>query len=367
MRAHVTGGATDRPGIYRMLSADGEVLYVGKSKALRTRLLSYFRCAFPEEKGARILREARSIDWEYVPNEFAALLREMRLIKSLRPRYNVSLKNDGRNLVFIKLTRGPAPRLMVVRGASADDAASYYGPFFGAQRVDEAVRELSDVLGLRDCSHDRKMRFADQQELFPMAVRTPGCIRYEIRKCLGPCIAACTEHEYEGRIALARAFLDGRDDGPLAILRAEMDSASERLQFERAALLRDKVQRLEVLREQFLKLRYALETLSFSYTVKGSDGEERIYLIRRGCVRAECERPKTAGERRRFHRLAKSIFADEPKRGRHPLALPHHEVDEVMLVSSWFRRFPDEMRRTKPIPALPGTSRARGASADLAS
>ena len=353
MRAHVTGGATDRPGIYRMISADGEVLYVGKSKAVRTRLLSYFRCAFPEEKGARILREARSIDWEYVPNEFAALLREMRLIKSLRPRYNVSLKNDGRNLVFIKLTRGPAPRLVVVRGASADDAATYYGPFFGAQRVDEALRELADVLGLRDCTHDRKMKFADQQELFPMTGRTPGCIRYEIRKCLGPCIAACTEHEYDERIALARAFLDGRNDGPMAMLRGDMEAASERLEFERAALLRDKLERLELLREQFLKLRYALETLTFSYTVKGSDGVERVYLIQRGCVRAECERPKTAGERRQFHRLAKSIFAEQPRRGRHPLALPQHEVDEVLLVSSWFRRFPDEMRRTKPISVNP--------------
>ena len=75
MRKVVKSGAEDRPGIYRMLSSTGEVVYVGKSKRVRTRLLSYFRCAYPEEKGARILREAEAIDWEYTPSEFAALLR----------------------------------------------------------------------------------------------------------------------------------------------------------------------------------------------------------------------------------------------------------------------------------------------------
>ena len=235
MRAHVTGGATDRPGIYRMISADGEVLYVGKSKAVRTRLLSYFRCAFPEEKGARILREARSIDWEYVPNEFAALLREMRLIKSLRPRYNVSLKNDGRNLVFIKLTRGPAPRLVVVRGASADDAATYYGPFFGAQRVER--RGLSwGCSGLSDCTHVED-KFADRRAL-PMLGRTPDA---SVRdpECLGPCIAA--DRADRTNASPWRAFPMG-NDGPMDDARRHV-AASERLEFERAALLRDKLER----------------------------------------------------------------------------------------------------------------------------
>ena len=91
-----------------MLTNAGEVVYVGKSKRVRTRLLSYFRCAFPEEKGARILREADRIEWEYTPSEFAALLQELRLIKQLRPRFNVAMKRDGRNFCFLKLTRGPA-------------------------------------------------------------------------------------------------------------------------------------------------------------------------------------------------------------------------------------------------------------------
>src|SRR5687767_146280 len=107
MRSTVCDGAADRPGIYRMLSADGEIVYVGKSKRVRSRLLSYFRCCYPEDKGARILREADHIEWDYTPSEFAALLEELKLIKRYRPRFNVAMKRDARNFAFIKLTRGP--------------------------------------------------------------------------------------------------------------------------------------------------------------------------------------------------------------------------------------------------------------------
>jgi excinuclease ABC subunit C len=133
-----------------MLSSEGEVLYVGKSKSVRSRLMSYFRCAYPEDKGARILRAAESIEWDYTPSEFAALLQELRLIKRYRPRYNVAMMRDARHYSFIKLTKGVAPKLLVVRGASGEEAGIYYGPFVGAQRVGEAVRELNDALMLRD-------------------------------------------------------------------------------------------------------------------------------------------------------------------------------------------------------------------------
>src|SRR5207253_2475536 len=125
MKSNVRDTAADRPGVYRMLSSDGEIVYVGKSKRVRSRLLSYFRCAFPEEKGARILREAVKIEWEYMPSEFAALLGELRLIKKYRPRFNVAMKRDGRNYCFIKITRGPAPKLVVVRGPGQDDSSIY--------------------------------------------------------------------------------------------------------------------------------------------------------------------------------------------------------------------------------------------------
>ena len=349
MRDAVRAEAKDRPGVYRMLSSDGEIVYVGKSKKLRTRLLSYFRCAFPEDKGARIVREANRIEWDYLPSEFAALLEELRLIKRFRPRLNVAMKRDARHFAFIKLTRGAAPKLLVVRGAGADDAQIYYGPFHGAQRVGEAVRELNDALGLRDCRLDQPMHFADQPELFQIFPRTPGCIRHEIKKCLGPCVGGCTASQYTERVHLVRSFLDGADDGPIDTLRLEMEAASEGLEFERAAVLRDKLQRLEGLREQFIRFRFAVETLSFVYTVPGYDGDDRMYLIRRGRVRGECAIPRSDLDRIRLLEMVEDVFNPVE---RDSAQLPAHEIDELLLLSSWFRRFPAELGRSRAAAAF---------------
>lgn len=342
MRGEVRAGAADRPGVYRMLSEDGEVLYVGKSKRVRSRLLSYFRCAYPEEKGARIVREARRIEWSYTASEFAALLEELRQIKRFRPRFNVAMKRDARHHAFIKVTGAPAPKLLVVRASGSEDGGSYYGPFMGARNVGDAVRELSDVLGLRDCALDRRMVFADQRELFVLPSRTPGCIRHEIGKCLGPCVAACTVAEYDARVALARSFLDGLDDGPMEFLRERMAECSEQLAFERAAAYRDRLRRLEGLKEQFARLRFAVETLSFVYTVPGHETADRVYLVRRGRVRHEQPAPRNARQRQLLARRVEEVFGQAEREGR---SVPAHEVDELLLLSSWFRRFPAELER----------------------
>lgn len=219
----------------------------------------------------------------------------------------------------------------------------------------EAVRELNDALGLRDCSLDRRMHFADQQELFQIAPRTPGCIRYEIGRCAGPCVGGCSVNEYSHRVGLARAFLDGTDDAPMETLRREMQASSDRLEFERAASLRDKVRRLEDLREQFIRFRFAVETLSFLYPVAGHAGDDRVYLIRRGRVRAEAPRPRTAPERKRLESLVAEVFAP-PERD--SAQVPTHEIDELLLLSSWFRRFPDELGRTEQAGASAGVMTA---------
>jgi excinuclease ABC subunit C len=351
LKALVRAGAEDRPGVYRMLGPDGDILYVGKSKQVRTRLLSYFRCVYPDDKGARILRDAVHIEWEYTPSEFAALLLELRQIKRWRPRYNVAMKRDVRHFAFVKLTRGEAPKLQVVKGTTGSaDGGIWYGPFSGPRHVTEAIRELNDALGLRDCANDVPMRFADQQELFDARAlpvlaspRTPRCLRHEVRKCLGPCVAACTVDEYRARAVLARAFLDGADDTPLATLRLEMERSAEAMRFERAAQLRDKVQRLEALQAQFDRLRFGVEQLSFAYRVPGHDAADRIYLVRRGRVRAEVDVPATDAAAAALLDHARTIYAPRERGGS---AIPTHEVDELLLLTSWFRLRPDELART---------------------
>lgn len=353
LRAHVKGGATDRPGTYRFLGEGGEVLYVGKSKQLRTRLLSYFRAAWPHDKGARILWRAARIEWMEEPSEFAALLRELRQIKQLRPRYNAMMKRDARHYCFVRVTPGPAPRLVVVRSAGGDERGVLYGPYTGATRVTAAIKELSDLLGLRDCASDVPMVFEDQHELPLLDVpRTPRCLRHEIGRCLGPCVGATDVDTYARRLATARAFLEGTHDGPLDDLAQRMQAHAEAMEYERAAVLRDKLARLEGLRAQFARLRFAIESLTFAYPVRGAGGlPDRVYLVRRGTVRHECDLPATPAARDAFRERCATVFgAPEPD----VRTVRAHEVDELLLLSSWFSNHPDELAATVP-PAMAAT------------
>jgi excinuclease ABC subunit C len=116
------------------------------------------------------------------------------------------------------------------------------------------------------------------------------------------------------------------------------------MEFERAASLRDKLQRLEDLKEQFGRFRFAVETLSFLYTVRGHEGDDRLYLIRRGRVRAEVPKPKTARDKRSVEELVQSVYSPPERR---TSSVPTHEVDELLLLSSWFRRNPAELDNTR--------------------
>ena len=331
--------AHNRPGTYRMLAQDGEILYVGKSKQVRTRLLSYLR-AGEREKAHRIVREAHTLAWDYEPSEFAALLRELELIKRHRPRFNVQHKRDGR-YSFLKLSPGAAPKLFVVTAVS-DDAAVYFGPFRGGKRIVEAVRELNDLLGLRDCALGTPMRFADQPDLFAWE-HAPRCHRAELKLCIAPCAGMCSEDEYRRRIALARAFLDGDADEPLRWLTERMDDAAARWEFEYAGLLRDRMRRIEMLREEFSRLREALENLSFLYHVPGFGGDDRVYVVRRGTIRAAVPAPRSAPERRRLARLVDEHFGVPEHTG---ALVARHQVDEILLIARWFRANPTELERT---------------------
>lgn len=345
LREVVRVGTTDRPGVYRMLSDAGEVVYVGKSRRLRTRLLSYFRASYPADRAARIVREATSIEWTYLPSEFAALLEELRAIKRLRPRFNIAMKRDARHYAFVRVTSGKAPRLTVVRGSGAGDRGGvYYGPFVGADRLRDALRELSDLLGLRDCTFDSRMRFADQPDLLPLPPRTPGCIRHEIGTCLGPCIGAVTARDYIDRVSQAKAFLEGTDTSPMERLRAGMNEASNMMAYERAATMRDKLRRLEALREQFTRLRFAVESLTFAYIVPGHGGEDRFYLIRRGVVRADHPAPRTPDDWDALREATARIFGSRTRAVQ--AVVPAHEVDELLLLTSWFSTRPAELQST---------------------
>ncbi len=338
LREAVRASAENRPGVYRMVGPSDRVLYVGKSVRVRQRLLSYFR-AGRGEKGEEILRHTHRIEWDYVPSEFGALIREMKAIKRSRPPYNVVHKRD-RSWAFIRLTREAAPRLQAVREV-APDGALYHGPFFGPDRVRTVVREVSDLLQLRDCAKDMPLRYADQMDLFGMRDDEPLCMRGSVGRCLSPCAGRCTRAEYIDRAELALRFLRGEADTPLGILQSRMEAAAARLQFEYAASLRDRMQRLEEMRQELAALRSTIESLSFVYTVPGWSGEDRSYVIRRGLVLAESPAPATGPEREALAARARRLLRSGSASG----GIGAAQATEILLVARWFRTRPAEWDR----------------------
>jgi excinuclease ABC subunit C len=339
LREHVRARAENRPGVYRMFGPGDEMLYVGKSVRVRSRVLSYFR-ASKGEKAWELIRETARIEWDYIPNEFYALIREMKLIQAWQPRFNVQHKRK-RIYAFVKVTHEPAPRLLPVTRV-AHDGATYFGPFPRVRSVARTVRELATVLGLRDCPGSTPVHFGDQLEIFS-AGRVPRCIRAELRTCLAPCCGRPTSKEYADAVDLARRFIEGRAEKPLADLEARMNAAASRMDFEYAAVLRDRLERLRGFRDQLVAFRGAVQNLTFVYRVPGFRGDDRIYLIRRGRIRREMEHPKGRKARAGVARAIEEVFG-QAEHG--PDALRPQDAAEILLVARWFRLKPKERRRT---------------------
>ncbi len=358
LREEVRASAEDRPGVYRWIGRGGRILYVGKSVRLRSRLLSYFR----EETGkaARLVAEAGDVNWDHTPNEFAAVVREMRLIRAWQPEYNVQHKRD-RRYGFIKITREPAPRLIPVSRVHGD-GARYYGPFSRTGWLGGAVHDLSLATGLRDCPGHTPIHFGDQLEIFAEG-RVPRCVRADTGTCPGPCAGRCTTAEYDRRLRLARAFLEARSRAPLEALARSVREAAGQLRFEYAATLRDRMETLEKLWDHLSGFRGRVENLNLVYPVPGHAGDDRIYLIRRGRPRAEMPWPKSDPARKRADAVVDRVF--QPVPGDRGGELDADAAAEVLLTLSWFNQRPRERRRAVAperwlAGAVPSATRSRG-------
>ena len=324
--------------MYRMLGEGGVVLYVGKSKYLRRRLLAYFRAKGRRSKAARILTNAVTIEWEYLPTEFGALLRELRLIKQHRPRFNHAMKSDEVPRGYIALTTGAVPAVHVLFRSDDPRAEVLYGPFRRLTSLAEAARALADATGVRDCNATK-------------------CIRAEIGTCACPKVSPSggpagggrnqesggTSTSYSDRVAIVRDFLAGRTDAPLVMLRERMEAAAEAWEFERAGSLKAKLEQLTWLHGRLRKFRADVDRLTFLYRAEGHGGEARVYLVRRGTVRAEVPAPASADDERALEALARRVFDGPDPKGRD---IPTHDLDELYLVAAWFRKHVDELGRT---------------------
>jgi excinuclease ABC subunit C len=323
-----------------MLNAGHELIYVGKAKCLRSRLLSYFRRKSRDPKAGRILGHVRTIIWEYAASEFAALLRELELIRRWRPRFNVQGQPGRRRPTYICLGPRPVPYLFLARFPPRDVLACF-GPIPSTWRAREAVRRLNDHFQLRDCPQAQQMVFAEQRELFPIA-RSAGCLRYEIGTCLGPCLGVCSRRNYLARAQAAQAFLSGKDTNIMGEVGHEMAAASAVLAFEKAAALRDRLEILRWLVEKLGRLQVARDQQSFIYPVRGHDGDELWYLIHGGRVLAAIPAPANESESKSAEKAIQKAFSKKPFEA---TAMQADEMDVVLLVAGWFRRHPDEKER----------------------
>jgi excinuclease ABC subunit C len=342
LRHRVRALAENRPAVYRMTDALGRIIYVGKAKRLRTRLLTYFRAEYPDDKAARILYAASDIAWDYVPSEFAAYLGELRQIRKFRPHFN-HRGNVTRRSVLIKISSDPAPRIYAGAAVARDDARCY-GPFRSLGRTLEAVRTLNDLLGLRDCAATMPAVFSGQADLFDQP-RQAGCLRHEFGFCAGPCAGFVAEWDYRRRVETAMAFLEGRTLQPIDRIVLAMQEAAGAARFEVAARWREKFEQLEWLLAATSRARSARDLLTFVYRDSGDFGDDRAYLVRQGVVCASFPYPSTPIE----HEAFRAVVAEEAAKPAAPAGpLPLDAIDEILLLMSWFRTHPDALRRTTP-------------------
>jgi excinuclease ABC subunit C len=211
-------------------------------------------------------------------------------------------------------------------------------------RTLEAVRTLNDLLGLRDCQPSVPVVFAGQADLFAEP-RQAGCMRHQFGFCSGPCAGFVTESEYRRRVDTAVAFLEGRTLEPIDRVVASMQQAANNAQFELAARWRSRFEQLEWLLAATSRARSAIDLLTFVYRDTGDYGDDRVYIVRRGVVRASFPYPATPIE----HEAFRAVVAEEVNQPPPPMGpLPLESIDEVLLMMAWFRAHPEALRRTSP-------------------
>ncbi len=231
---------TSKPGVYRMYDGQGTVIYVGKAKDLKKRLASYFRSNLASRKTEALVAQIRQIDVTVTHTETEALLLEHNYIKLYQPRYNVLLRDD-KSYPFIFLSGDTHPRLAIHRGAK-HAKGEYFGPFPNGYAVRETLALLQKIFPVRQCENSVYRN------------RSRPCLQYQIGRCLGPCVAGLvSEEEYARQVEYVRLFLSGKDDQVLNRLVARMEQASQKLEFEEAARLRDQIQAVRrVTEKQFV-------------------------------------------------------------------------------------------------------------------
>ena len=226
---------TRRPGVYRMLDSEGDVLYVGKARNLRNRVTSYFRASGLATKTIALMNKVDDIQVTVTASETEALLLEQSLIKADRPIYNVLFRDD-KSYPYICLTEHTFPRLALHRGTK-QQVGRYFGPYPSAGAVRESIQVLQKLFQLRSCEDGFYKN------------RSRPCLQHQIGRCSAPCVGRVESEDYAADVGLAQMFLEGRSRAVLQELKQRMESASKAREFEHAARYRDQIAQLRRIQE----------------------------------------------------------------------------------------------------------------------
>ena len=256
------------PGVYRMLDSESRVLYVGKAKSLKNRVASYARLQGHSARISRMISETSSMMFLTTKTETEALLLEQNLIKQLKPKYNVLLRDDKSFPNILVSHEHGFPQIKKHRGAKREKG-NYYGPFASAGAVNRTLNQLQRFFLLRDCS--------DSQ----FEARTRPCLQYQIKRCCAPCVGYVKADEYVKLVRDAERFLGGKSTRIQAELAQDMLSASENMEFERAAALRDRIKAMtQVQTSQGINPQGVPEADVIALHMEGGQACVQVFFIR---------------------------------------------------------------------------------------
>jgi excinuclease ABC subunit C len=263
-------GLPSAPGVYLMRDQAGKVVYVGKAKSLKFRVRCYFQGSDERSQVPFLVGRVHDLDVLVTTNEKEALILENNLIKQYKPRYNIRLKDD-KSYVSVKVTvQDPWPRILVTRKI-VRDGSRYFGPFSSASAVRETMDLMEKTIPLRTCS-DANFRN-----------RSRPCIKYQIKRCLGPCVLPVDRAEYEGLLKQAMLMIEGKNLELITQLRQKMAQASEALRYEEAAKLRNHIQAIErTVEKQTALAHWGIDQDVFGLYREGGFIEAQVLFVRQG-------------------------------------------------------------------------------------
>ena len=265
------------PGVYQYKDDEGRIIYVGKAKNLRNRVRSYFQKSRDlDAKTAALVAKIADVELIITDTEIESLILEANLIKKLKPRYNVVLKDD-KSYPFIVVTKEPYPRIFVTRRI-IQDGSKYFGPYTDVGAMRSALKLIRDVFRVRSCNF-----FLDEKAIAKKKIRI--CLDYHIKKCDGPCEGLITEKQYNGMIFQAQQVLKGKTEVLIKNLEREMHCYADDMKFEQAAEMRDKTYALKVYNSKQKVVDAELSDRDVvAIAVEGDDASGVIFKIREGKI-----------------------------------------------------------------------------------